>query len=389
MGEKILSKEEIKETLESGSTILTDDEIDTISNELENAASETTKNLREIMAEGENDNGDYPYNVVGVLGEPKKVLAMVEIDPYSGEKKLSPDQSMIFKEPAVGIEDVVDGTDIVTLSEISEENMKSTLSDMNMTDEDALMLIKAIKKDDDGGTVKIDELPFAVQQMVSELRGTGGEYGMKLPTKSVIKDLLGYFKTQLKMDQEIINFQDLLEKELQLPDMVAEYSLETDELMEKKLIELGEKHKEQDPDKARELFNISAAYTDAINFKTIIDAINFKDKNTKKLSRELARFNKYIRDFNFKYENNTKFTIDSLNNVLKVLKRNTGYDEDTCKMFLILFCRITQNMKPEDVVQHTYMYYTLKRIMCLDIIHKDSKLYESIIENLKSILSKL
>lgn len=384
--------------------ILTDEQVEDINNSLEEAKAEENKKLEEIINatpeekikmlsfdDDGDDNYDYPYNAP-VNKNIIKAEALVEVDPVTGEKKILPDQSGLHSDllEDISLEDLAteDSGDL-KLAELTEESMKKSLIDMDMSDEEAIQIINILKKDENGFEVKYEDLPHSLQMMVNSLRGLPNDGGAKRSTKTVIKDVLGYFRTQLQMDQEIINFQEVLQKEMKIPSMFSMYNEETDKLMSEKIIELADKVETEQPEKAKLLREISAAYEDAKNFTTIARIVNNNEKPAKRIDREVKRFNKYIRDFNFKYNNNTKFTIDSLQNTLAILIRKTGCTEEQAKKFLIIFCRICLNKKSNDVVDHTYMYYTLKTITTLDAFNEDDKVYIKNIEQLCNILDKL
>ena len=373
-------------------TPLTDEQVEMITETLAENVSDQTTHLREIIAEGENDDKIIPYNTIGDKSNLVQGEAIIEIDPDTGEKKIALDQSKLNSKVAKNIDliDMTDGSDDMKLAELNDENMKESLKAMDMSDEEALAIITIIRKDMEGIEIKYEELPRVVQQMVDSLKLAGAQTGTKRSTKTVVKDVIGFLRSQLQMDQELIEFQDVLKKEMKLPSLLSMYNEETDELMSKKIIELADKVEEENPEKAKLLRRLSDSYEDAKNFTTIIRVVENQEKPAKKLQREIKRFNKYIRDFNYKYnEINTKFTIDSLQIAEKVLVRHTLCFPDKAKMFLILFCKLCMNMNPNDVADHTYMYYTLKTITTLDAYERDDEVYLKNKEHLCNILEKL
>ena len=368
--------------MEQEKTILTDEQIEAITKELGDAASPTTENLRKIMAEGEHDDEEYPKNVMDKKVE--KVVGTVEIDPNTGERKIAMNTTM--QEPKVTLDDIVSGEDLVKLEDISDETVMESLKSMDIKDKEALDTLELIKRNDKGESVKYNELTPTIQRMVDGLRGTSGENGMKIPVKTIIKDVLSFLKTQLQQDQEYINLQNVLEKEIKGANLFTGYTEEMDENMTTKMRELADKAKEQSPEKAEQLYAIADAYEDAKDFKLLTDALDRNDKCTRKLDREVKRFNKYIRDFNFKY-NTSKFTIPGLELTLKVLQRHTKSDK--CVQLLIMYCKLIMNMKSDDVVDHITMYYTLRNMCNLDIYNMESELYKETLTKIESILERL
>lgn len=367
--------------MEDIKTKLTDKNVEDICKELGDNISETTQALREIISSGTDE--DYPENVKNV--QPEKVLANVQINPETGESVLAMNQDM--KDSPVGVSEILED-DFVKLEDINEENMKETLKSMDVSDDEILDIIKVLKKDERGEVVKYEDLPKGMQRMVDNLNGTAGENGIKLSRKTIVKDIINYFKTELKRDQEFIDFQQALEKEMKMTSVFAEYNKETDELMSVKLKELADQVKETNPEKSEQISLISKIYDESKDFKIFTDALDRNDKATRKLEREKKRFNKYVRDFNFKYnKDDIKYTITSLDTVLKVLSRHT--DHPKTMEFIILFCKLTMNMNPRNVEDHVLMYYTIKNITNLDLMNHEDELYISTVNKLNSIMDRL
>lgn len=374
--------------MEENKTILTDEQVEEIVKTLEENQSETTKHLREIISD---TNEDIPYNTYNTIGDQSNLIeaeALVEVDPESGTKKISADQSKLHSKVNENIEldDIISGEDEVKLSELTEENMVESLKSMDYKDEEVIAIMNILRKDMEGIEVTYDELPMVLKRMVNSLRGLEESKS----TKNVTKDVIKYIRNQLQLDQEYIDFMEVLKKEMKLPSIMSMFSEENDELMTTKMREKADSLEETDPEKAKLMREISNAYEDAKNFVTINRIIDNNEKPAKKLQREIKRFNKYIRDFNYKYNHiSNKFTIDSLNLAQKILVRHTSCTPDKAIMFLILFCRISMNMDPNNVVDHTFMYYTLKAITTLDAFEKDDETYIKNREQLCNILDKL
>lgn len=357
-----------------------------------NASDEEKEKMLEMPEE---DGSGVPYNVLNK--SLVKTNALVSVNPATGEKVVMKDQSKLKTktQEEIEIEDLLGITDEdisnadIKLAEIQDEVLtKSTKELADLSDDDAMIMLNLIKKSEDGIEVTYDELPTKIALLVDNLRV--GPDGKRRSTKTVIKDLLHFIKNQAQADQEIINLQDTLQKEMDMPSLIGMYNEQTDKLMSESLINLANKAEEEGKeDKAKQLRLMSSVYEDAKNFISINNAIENKEKEAKKLDREVKRFNKYIRDFNFKYAKNTKFTIDSLQNTSLILQRHTQCTEEQAKKFLIIFCRICLNKSSNDVIDHIYMYFTLKTITTLDAYKPNDEVYVKKIEQLRNILQKL
>lgn len=363
---------------------LTDKQVEEIAKELGDGASETTKHLRDIMAEGENDDKPYPYNVENKQVTP--VLANMEIDPDTGEKRYL---GVADKGNGITLDDMLSGNDLVKLSEISDEKMIESMRGDNIPDEEIMQLITLVRRHEAGEKVRYDELPKYGKRLVNGLVGATDEHGKPISKEVITSDVLQMIARSFQEDQEWIDFTEALQKEMNLPEMVDMFMEETDKQITDKFIEIAEECEESNPEKAQELRKVADLYTDGRTFKTIEECVLNNDKRAKKLGREVKRFKQYSRDFGYKYKG-SKFKIDSLELAAKVLFRHLpDVDEDKIKAFLILFCRIAQNMHPSNIAEHAYMYYTLKTITMLDAYTKHEGGYAKTIDTLNRIMSEL
>lgn len=392
---------------------LTDEEVEQIANVLTDQKSEKDLKLEEIQNLSDEDKKaiilktnpelevveddeikDIPYNVMSKSGLIKS-QALVEVNPETGEKTVLPDQSGLNHpiSEKVGLEELASGEAEDILSELKDENMLKSIQDMDLdiSNKEAYMIIEVVRKFESGVEVEFDELPSVLKSMVNGLMLGAAETGEKLSRKVVVADVIKFIAAQLHWDQEVIALQDVLKKELKINSIMDLYTEENDKIMTDKLLEAAQKYEDEgDLVKAKLFRDMSTAYVDAKDFKSIEEAIDSKCKEARRLKRETKRFKNYVRDFNYKYnEDHTKFIIDDLRVVEKVLVRHCGVSIDEARMFLILFCRLTKNMSSSDVIGHTYMYYTLKNITTLDAYDKDDQNYIERKEHLSRLIEKL
>lgn len=406
-----MKMDEMKEALAKAT--ITDEEMENLVNVLKDEKSEKDKVLEDIQNLSDEDKKklilktnpeleiveddeikDVPYNVMSKSGL-IKAQALVEVNPETGEKTVLPDQSGLNNtiSEKVGFEELVNGDADLVLSELKDENMLNTLNDMDLgiSNKEAYMIIEIVRKFESGVEIEFDELPSVLKSMVNGLMLGAAENGEKLSRKVVIADVIKFIASQLHWDQEVIALQDVLKKELRINSIMDLYTEENDKIMTEKLLEAAQKYEDEGELVKANLFrSMSEAYIDAKEFKTISNAIDSKAKEARRLKREVKRFKNYVRDFNYKYSDKfTKFIIDDLRVVEKVLVRHCGVSIDAARMFLILFCKLCQNKKSSDVIDHTYMYYTLKNITTLDAYDKEDQNYIERKEQLSRLIEKL
>lgn len=348
---------------------LNEKEIETIVNALEENISDNTKILRNIQETTEE------------IPEAEPTLQPVEM--INGNKTILPTLEESDKDPVVGISDILDNTAEVKLAEATESSMKTVLEDLGLEDEKEIFeFIKVINKFKKGEKVYYMELPKMVKSMVDTLYQTSPKGSNK---QTIVNDILKFFINEMTFEQEFIDFQDALNKEMEaLPDFMEIYTDHMKDAMEVELIKAADKLEETDPSAANKLRAISNAFIESYTFKLMIDAFENNDKITRRLDKELSKYNHYLRSFKIKYDNH-KFSITDPSLVIDTLLRKTDYTEDEIKEFLILFFKISMNFSPDIISEHAYMYYTLKNIISLDFLDEESEFAGELYNNLNKV----
>lgn len=359
--------------------LLTDDQVEQIKEVLGDNVSEDVKHLREIQG---SESEKYPRNVLSNNGLVEDT-AYVDIDPITGERRIV---SEVPPSADVSLEDIVTGNDECKIEDIklNSEVGKETFNSMGLNDEDAVSLLKIVTRVRNGEKFSIyNELPQSAKRMCFALAGTTDRRTLN----TVAKDLINNFINQIVHDQEYIDFQESLEKELKLPGMVDMFSEYETNIMETELLKKAEALEEKNPKAAQKLRNIADIHADAISLSTLKELATNGGKLTKRLDREVNRFNNHCRDFNYKYEN-SKFKINDISLIAKSLDRliPETYTGNDIKKFIIFFCRVCINMSPDNVVEHAFMYYTIKTLLSLEYLQQDNKFYIDTIKTVCEII---
>lgn len=374
------AKEKIAEVRDSKGEELTDEEINDIVSVLHENVGERTKKLREIMNDSEECN--IPYACLNQDNYEKSV-ASIEYDTLSGESKVI--DSNPKKSNNVTVSDMLDDNVELKLVEASEESMKSVMEDMGVKDLDEINLfIKVLKKHRNKEKVDYMELPKLAREMVDSLHR--GDKTMTKP--KAIKITLDYMLKEVDFEQEFVDFQEALKKEMNIPGLMDMYSEFLRESMEIKLLDTADKIESEDKDKAESLRAISREFTETYKFTRMLDEINNNTKNFRRLDKDISKYSQFCRNFNYKYMNN-KLVINDINLVYDVLHKVTDYSDDTIKKFIILFAKICMNYIPDNIINHTYMYYTIKNILSLSFIDEDTDFTLELKDNLYNVLDKL
>ena len=107
---------------------------------------------------------------------------------------------------------------------------------------------------------------------------------------------------------------------------------------------------------------------------------------------EIDKIERSCRVWNTKYEG-SKFVINDLRETISTLKDQFEFDDRIIKHFLGVFMKFTQNMKPEYIPEHIFMYYFIKNIISLKYYNHDDeeecKFYEDLKGNIYKFLTAI
>lgn len=370
----ILEKE--KEEMEN-KNIMTEEQVNEVTKVLEENISEDVKHLREI------NDAPFPHNTIN-KPELIEADALIEINPVTGEQTvIGPASSKPQND--VTISDIVDGTDEDILNDVTiKEETYSKLNEFGLTNEETEQFTSVILRRLQGEKFSIyKELPMKIKNIVRSMCGSNNINQLQACSEIVVDQ----FISELKIEQEFVDFQDSLNKEIKGLDMMNMYDEYQNETMEK-LLQKANELKDSEPEKAEKLTAIYNAYKDSFEFETMKKALEENWKEARRLDKEIKKYDRYCTEFNYKYKN-SKFKINDITLVAHSLDRamkNHDVSISDIKKFVVLFCRITRNMRPDDVVEHSYMYYTIKNILALDYMKIDSEAFIKTTENILEVI---
>lgn len=309
----------------------------------------------------------------------------MEINPITGEQKIIGTAGQAQPKAEVSVSNIVDGDDINKLESASiNEDTLSKLNEMGLSEEDTAVLTRIIiRRMNNEKFSMYKELPQSIKNIVRSMCGSNNITQLQACSEIVIDQ----FISELKIEQEFIDLQDTIKKEMNIPDLVDMYGDYLKESMEIKLLEKADELESTAPDKAQTLREISAAYSDSYTFARQLKAFYNNEKECRRLDKELKKYDRYCTDFNYKYKN-TKFKINDIKLVAHTLDRLFKDEVSivSIKKFVILLCRITRNMDSNNVVEHSFMYYSVKNILSLDYIDINSELYITLKNNIKEVI---
>lgn len=116
---------------------------------------------------------------------------------------------------------------------------------------------------------------------------------------------------------------------------------------------------------------------------------------------DVEKPSRYYTYFNSKYENH-KNNISNIGDCSKILDRHLDdkYSINDIIKLTVAFCKYCQNMSPDNLEEHTFMYYFIRNIIMLDrfnprgsiketMDNKSRKFYDKYIENLERCIDNI
>lgn len=178
-------------------------------------------------------------------------------------------------------------------------------------------------------------------------------------------------------------------------DTFNEYNIAAYKHKKHGLYEMAEKVKDTDPEKAANIIKVAESYTEAEELNLFKESI--KDKKIKIRKIDLEKYNKVFKRFNYRYEN-SKLNIYDISSCPHVLDRHLDkekYSTDDIVKLCVYFCKYCDNMSPDNIFEHMFMYYFVYNIVTLDFTgspdadEESKEFYNRVIDNLSACIDLL
>ena len=157
-------------------------------------------------------------------------------------------------------------------------------------------------------------------------------------------------------------------------DQFSSYNNNQRDMIEHKFLEEADKIEKDEPEKAENLRNMSKMFTESYTY----DEMYKLYENTGKLKVkkiEIDKFKRTCSEWCAKYKDH-KFIINNVYDIYPVIKsefEGYDYDDDTIKKFVVVFIKYTRNMNPDNLSEHTFMFYFIKNILLLKYHNEEDK----------------
>lgn len=376
---------------------ISEEELDQLIDALSNSLTDEDKVLRELP------KNDQPTIMVPLEKYTKSIKESKEI--YEGV----PQKATIYIDPITGIKDIMIGEEKeseISIMDLAEGKTISSQEAYNLID-------KNLKESGEGYTAQdIQEVFAFIQGMDNGSIDKGTEYKnlpemfkkeiLSMETQNNISidiesknslacDFYNTLKQSLYMDQEFIDLEKAIQKELDF-DILDQYLDNIVDVMENDLIKVADDIEKKGDPRAEVFRGMSAVFTRAYTYERLLEKINNKSGVINRdMTRGLKRFDDKCKRFNRIYKHN-KFLIPDIRILAPILDRmlpNNIHMNDIKKFILLMISEFLR-MDPNNIIDHTEMYYSIKIIESLDYVEKqDSEMKAVVIDNICTVIDAI
>lgn len=392
--------EELLKNADLTTAKLTDENIEDISKAVEDMAkdSATAKieaKAAELKANTEIKNEEVSASIIlnPITGKPM----MVEEFEDEDDNLLSFEE--MLEDPNITPQDI-DIESLTIKNDNVEQVIGATFQQLKMSTADYTTIIDAVNRVKRGEKFGyFNALPESLQSEINGLIGAnmgsqmGSFYrqGRNHVALSLLQDIINSSTT----DMAVYNLNKAIQSGVKTGieemksdkywNQIRHYLLEGTKVKAAELSEKGEIEKAETYLKVREAFiqsytyeNMKAAYLSGkIRIKKIM----------------IEKFNRTCKEFDLLYQKSQNI-IEEISLALPTLDRNAHkkFDIDIIKEFICIFIQYVKNnhMNPNDIVDHTFMYYFINNILTCDFYNKDSEedvqFHDQLINNINNFL---
>jgi hypothetical protein len=301
----------------------------------------------------------------------------VEIDglgTFEMDKLLSEEEVQTLKETTI----------------VDDDTAKKVLGEYCNTEESMMEFMELIRKFRNNEIKRRDmfhSLPASVRSaMMKEIPENNDltKDDLNMLAEKLLSDVVAELvmdQSYIELDKEIAKFSDM-----SLTDMYMVESYEQSIQDFNKALEEEKAKEEPDEVRLRNIEGVIFALENSLTFNHLIEAV----KNDLPASRRLrpSKCKWHIGEFERRYAD-SKFLIKSPKLALSTLVRVFGeeFGEETVQKFVVLFCKYSEELIPDNVADHAIMYYTIRNITLLDFLSEDTEFRDKIEAGIRATLT--
>lgn len=388
---------------------LTDEQVEDISRQMDEEIKGTPL---EDLANMPSNQGKLERSAAEVTEQGQSKNMQVIIDPNTGEHKLLGQAKETEEESFEEFCERIENSDVTfDQSPFSDSEIKDYINQIDSTDQ---TMFGEMKKDFDISTESITALldivnrkmnkeefniykafPDEVRNMVDrylEANQMGGNSMQSKQIRNLVSEsLIDEFITNIGAERIKKDFNKEVEEIFshgmkELGESIVGYTLERNNAYRKYAEGL------EDSEKKEKMI----AILDQIDKAYSLEDLKEFAKKCKIKKFDLERPSKIYTNFLTKYEN-SQYNIYDLNMARPILFRNLNidsaeeYTQKDIDSFLVLYCKYCQNMKPDNALDHAFMYYVIYNIIIVDMNRsgESKEISDIYLNNIKEVIKNI
>lgn len=399
---------------EENGTTLTDEQVKNITETLAKVnPSPDTKMYKEVRSEER------------VLKEGFSVMESPVVNPTNGMSVLATGlggQSVIGNlDEDVNIDDIMNLDNIetdITKIDITQESLQKAVDTVypgiKINEDDIISLLSLANRYHKGENFSYyqsmpENIKSSINMILGDVSADMGSY-VKEGRNFVAKQLLDTIVEQSVMDtaardmniavvNTVAELNDISKEgltdffKLQKEQFEVNYPAQADAY--EKALEEGQ-IEEKDIEKIKKSISVyrgvANSFKEAYLYTDMMEA--YRSGKIKVKSIQINKIKRTCDEFNYKYQKSVN-AINDIKFIITTLDRHVdnSISIDTIKKFVCIFVNYTKSKKPDDVIDHTFMYYFVKNIISLDQYNHSSEIenefYTELIGRLNAILKEI
>lgn len=362
--------------------ILTNDQVSTIYNKLEEVDSNSNKEFLEL--DGEENNNDIPDEDI-----------ITDSSIFAGVEEFTEDKMRemgLDEETINDLKDVeVDPKEIENVEVSNKDYLEAAATYFELTEDDAKILLNILFKYKNNPQGKYyDELPEKIKQFADGIRANSPAE-MKMTKNSSARFILSNITRDAQFGKLMDDYTNDMANVMN--EMHGEFQAIIQESFDD-LFSNIEKIKESNPEQAETLDKFYNSFKSATTFELQLDFID-RGVNKKKISKWMTRFDDNCFYFNRKVnsdanrERGIKFA-DIRTLIPTIKKARDGFTEKQIKEFIIVFLKSIEKMDLTDTANLFYIYGVVSAIDSFRFnTDFDTELGKTLFGNITKVIQKI
>jgi len=343
-------------------------------------------------------NNNESNNIVPIkekeVNQESKTLAMETYNPATGNIVTSPVSDndvkalsdLHFDKFIYNSENILDNDD---LKKLFPDAIGDDIEDIKKVNE-------LIKRKNNGQKITYEELPKFLKNSVINIVSKSlddntpsfaymnNKTQLNYIANLVIGQLVEEYNkknTNFDIDTMLAGFDESIDKlQIETSKEFGDILMSFDEERKKEINNAIERCKREGKEEAVEKFQkIKNVIDEAYN----LDKFSEFCKHVKIKKFDIEKPKRIFLSFNTKYMNHTN-NINDIQYCPVVLDRHNISDHNSNMKLCLAFCKYCMNYSPDNIEEHTFMYYFIKNIILLDRINPKGKIYDTLDERSKN-----